>query len=747
MMIPRQDRIEVMWQQRAAAAADTTVRGREFCHRLSAATDAWMTELVAAATRDLVDLPRYALVALGGYGRGELAPQSDIDLVVIYEGDRDEIEPFASRLWYPIWDRGVSLGHAVRTLDEQSELAQHDLDTATALLTARPIAGDPDLGAAVIHLARRHWDEHRTTALSALHDRVRDRHATAGEVAYILEPDLKNGNGGIRDAQSLWWAEHAGLELADQDDRDLNECYDVLLATRVALHLSSGHHGDVLRLQEQDSAARLAGYASADELMGELAAAARTIAWIANEMWGRVGRSVGGERERVAPGIVLVDGDIELDGDIPLSTDPMMMIRVATAAARHGARIGRHTLDYLAAAVQPWPGRWPAGAVDQFVAFLLEGHRAIPVAYHRFTVDRHLWETTAIAADLSDRVSRPDLAVLGALFHDLGKGYDGDHSAVGVELIGSIGPRLGLPPRDVEILQAMVRHHLLLPDVAVRRDLSDPVTLRSVADQVGSIEVLQLLHVLTIADSRATGPAAWGEWKAALVDELVDRVSLLFDGGDLREATWTLFPDADTVTRMANGVPAVVITDERIVVVYPDRTGIFSRIAGVMALHGVNVLSARAVSDHGHQHGGGMAAAELRVELPVGVDIARLRAEALWAIDGKVAIEARLAAKVDSYRRRPAVQAATPDPPSVTFHDGASEDATVIEVRATTTIGILYRITRALNDVGLDIRHASVQTVGLEVIDTFYVRDWAGQMITDPTHRSEIERAVLHAVA
>jgi [protein-PII] uridylyltransferase len=471
---------------------------------------------------------------------------------------------------------------------------------------------------------------------------------------------------------------------------------------------------------------------------------------------------------------MFLDGEMELAIDADPTVDPTFMLRMATAAARHRARIGRKSLDRLTELIPQWPERWPVGAIDKLVALLLEGHRAIPIieafdqrglvtrmlpewapvrsrpqrnAYHRFTVDRHLWEAAANASELVDMVSRPDLLVLGALFHDLGKGYPGDHTEAGMELVRDLGPRLGLPEHDVDVLVAMVEHHLLLPDVAVRRDLSDPATIKFVADRVQDQERLELLHALTIADSKATGPSAWGGWKEELVADLVRRVAHVVGGGDVEEATWTLFPDAETVALMAADEHRVVVTDDRLVVVYRDTPGSFSRIAGVLSLYGLDVLSARAHSDEPQLGRVGMGASEFRVEVPrTGIDWAPIERDLLRALQGHLAIEPRLAERARTYRRRRPTQAAQPAAPSVTFHDEASSNATVLEVRCSTKIGILYRITRALASVGLDIRHATVQTVGLDVVDTFYVRTWAGELVTDPFHRSEIERAVLHAI-
>ena len=760
---------------RQALIDDTAIGGRELCRALSAATDAWLVALHDAARDEHPRAPRVALLAIGGYGRGELAPFSDLDLLLVHDSTARGVEAFASAIWYPLWDAGSKLGHAVRTVDDQIDLAKSDLDTATALLTARLIAGDAALAAKVVDAGCANWTKHHKRWLGDLQTRVRERQHESGEVAYTLEPDLKDGHGGLRDVQSLWWAAQGGLALPAGDAAALDECYATLLQARVGLHRATGRAGDVLRLEDQDATAVASGHASADALMADVAAAARTIAWIADEAWGRFERPLGGEPDRVAPGVIRVNGEIELSASADPTTDPTLVLRVALAAARLGCRIERRTLDRLAEEVPPWPPTWPAGAADKLVALLLEGHGAIPVlealdqrglltrllpewepvrsrpqrnAYHRFTVDRHLWEAAANAAGLVDRVARPDLLVLGALFHDIGKGYTGDHTTAGMEIVRGLGHRLGIGLADTDVLIAMVEHHLLLPDVAVRRDLTDSATLSHVAESVGSVEVLDLLHALTEADSKATGPSAWGSWKEGLVDDLVTRVRHVLGGGDVRDMTWRLFPDAETLARMAESETCVQVDDDRVTVVTSDVPGAFSRVAGVLSLHGLDVLSARAHSDEPQLGHLGMAASEFRVDVPhEEFDWESVRADLLRALGGELAIEARLADRAQTYRRRRATQAQQPGPPSVVFHDAASSNASVLEVRAPTKIGILHRITKALAELGLDIRHATVQTIGMEVVDTFYVRTWSGELVTDEFHRAEIERAVLHAVA
>jgi len=759
-----------------AAAPDGLTRGRAYCHALSDITDDWVVDVFDAAVAEHpLTSGRLALLAVGGFGRGELAPHSDLDLLLVHDLKARKVaknlEPIASAIWYPLWDSGVKLGHAVRRIDEQLELARTDLDSATAMVTARPLAGDDDLAQEVIDEGIAQWQERREQYFGELYSRVRVRQESAGDVAYRLEPDLKDGHGGLRDVQSLWWARSAGLVLQPEDLVDLDHCYGVLLRARVALHQATGRPGEILRLEDQDAVAATGKWESADHLMADVAAAGRTVAWLCDENWGRVVAQVDDEPDRsVAPGIVLRDGEIEVAAEADPAADPTLVLQAAVAAARHDCRIGRETLDRMSDVVACWPGAWPLGATDDLVALLLEGHRSIRVlealdqrdlvarllpewepvrskpqrnAYHRFTVDRHLWETAANAAELADQVTRPDLLVLGALLHDLGKGYPGDHTEVGMDLVRIIGPRLGLVPSDVDILVAMVEHHLLLPDIAMRRDLTDEVTISQVAGAVGSVEVLDLLHALTEADSLATGPSAWGAWKEGLVSELVSRVRFVLGGGDVAEATWRLFPDADTLALMAQRDIDVSLQSDVITIVCPDSAGTFSQIAGVISLHGIDVVSAQAHSDEG-----GMAASQFRIVLPdAAIKWKAIKTDLDSALAHELALEARLDERARTYHRRRRTQAELPGPPSVIFDDEASSNSTVIVVRAATKVGILHRITKSLGELGLDIRHATVQTTGMEVVDTFYVRASGGGLVAGEFHRTEIERAVIHAVS
>lgn len=758
-------------ERRQQVLADTKLRGVRLTHALCEATDEWIREVWTRAFEDVKVSKRVALVAVGGYGRGELAPFSDLDIMLIHDGAKN-IDDLASKIWYPIWDSGLKLGHSVCTVKQATELAKSELDAATALLSVRLLAGDESLANELSIEGVKTWKAGASNRLPQLMQRVRDRQQDSGEVAFLLEPNLKEGYGGLRDIHALIWAEAAGVEISRSDRDALDAGRDVLMAVRVALHRHVGRAVEVMHLEDQDAVASLCGYRNADALVAALSNAGRSVSWVGDEVWARVAsaKTKPVADQLLAPGVILHLGEIHLDETVDPATDPTLLLRVAASAARHKARIDRPTLDRLAQSCPPMPSPWPVGAIDDFVGLLLTAHDAIPVlealdqrglwvkvlpewapnrskpqrnAYHRFTVDRHLWEATANAATWADRVARPDLLVLGALFHDIGKGYPGDHTEVGVTMVERIGPRLGLNADDTQMICAMVKHHLLLPDVATRRDLADSATIMMVADEVKTPLVLDLLHGLTEADSLATGTAAWGTWKAELVSDLVRRVHLVLGGAEVEEAQWRLFPDAEVLEMMAGGTVTFGLSDDSVTVVSPDRPGTFSRVAGVLALHGLGVLGAQAHSDEQ-----GMAASQFRVIVPSHgpIEWQPIVQNLTRALNGELAIEARMAERAKTYRRKRR-SAGELAPPRVTFFDEASSNATVIEVRAPDQHGILHRVTKAMAEVGLDIRHATVQTIGDEVVDAFYVRTSGGSKLTDKFHRQEVERAILFSLA
>jgi [protein-PII] uridylyltransferase len=760
-------------EQRKQLLSDESLQGPAFCRAYAGLVDRWLVVLLG-------DEANVALVAIGGYGREELAPGSDLDVVLVHRDRRDAGE-VAERVWYPIWEEGIALDHSVNTLDGALEVADRDLEAALGFLDARTVAGEAELGHELRRRARDDWRLHRERRLRELDEGTADRHRHWGDVAFLLEPDLKRGRGGLRDVHAMRALGVAVEHLPPLDDA-VAAGAATLLAARVALQRQTRRASDQLILQEQEGVAHALGVADADALMQQISAAARTISWAGDDAWHRVRSDITGKHGRAARADrVLSEGVVERAGEVVLSRDaslddPSLPLRLATASATSGLPIARASLEELRADASAPGDPWPDGLRDALVQLLATGSRVIPAfealdqyglitrllpewepvrcrrqhnPYHRFTVDRHLLEATALAAELAPRVRRPDLLLVAAWLHDLGKGYPGDHTVAGVELMTRIACRMGFPATDVDVLVRLVRDHLLLADAATRRDIQDPATLTQVADAVGDQQTLELLAALTEADSKATGDSAWSDWKAGLIAELVDGVGHVLEGQQPIHRADELEPELVALVESAAGAVTVQGADDGwVVILAPDRPGLFCQLSGLFAIQGLDVLAAMLRSTPGEPGGPDVAVDVFRVQPERGdeYDWERFEANLAKVLDGRLALEPRIAQRAQAYkiaRHRPG----EPLVPQVTVHNDASEDASVVEIRTGNAIGVLYRLARAFLDLQLDVRHAKVQTLGAEVVDSFYVVDGRGQKIVGEERLAELRRAVLFELA
>ena len=732
--------------------------------RRTTQVDRWLAGLLGAEAD-------VALVAVGGYGRREMLPRSDLDVLLLHAG-RDDIAGIADRIWYPVWDSGAELDHAVRTVPQARRVARTDLKVALGLLSARHVAGDPDLTERLRAGALEDWRAAAPARLAELHAAHDERARTSGELAFLLEPDLKEARGGLRDVHAIQAV--AAAWVAPAPGPRVRTAYEQILDTRHALHEITGRRLDRLVLEEQDEVARALGMLDGDVLLRMLAGAARTIAYAVDHAFRQsdrlISRPGGGRRLRRRPAErrPLADGVVEQDGEVVLAraadpaSDPPLVLRAAAAAAQAGLPLAPRTLDRLTEC-PPLPVPWPAAARDALLSLLGAGQAAVSVwealdteglvtalipdwervrnrpqrnPLHTYTVDRHLAEAAAHAAALTREVARPDLLLLAALLHDVGKGWPGDHSVTGEVVARDVARRMGLPAPDTELVATAVRLHLLLPMVATRRDLDDPVTVTQVATAVGSRVLLELLHALAIADGLATGPAAWNDWKATLVADLVRRVEAVLDGqpmprpAPLRE---------DQLTLAAEGGPAATVLGSEVTVVAPDRPGLLWRAAGVLASHRLAVRSANATSI------GATAVSVFDVEPEFGdpPDATLVAADLRRMLQGRLDVEDRLDRRARAVRPRAAAVPA----PKVSLVDDASDTATVVEVRAHDAPGLLWRVGRALGECGLDVRAARVETLGAEAVDVFYVTDGDGKPLGDGDLRRTIVHSVLAALS
>lgn len=715
----------------------------------------------------------FAIVAVGGLGRREMLPFSDLDLILLHDDMAPAVvSKIADRLWYPLWDAHIKLDHSVRTVPQALQVFANDLTAALGMLDARHIAGDVELSNLLIGGVRRQWRTGIRSRFDELIDMTETRWERSGQIAHRAEPDLKSGRGGLRDVQLLNALSIAQLTDGlpglgpDVPGGGLAAAHRRLLDVRTELHRVAARSRDQLRAQDADEIAAALRIGDRFDLARVLTESARTISYsvevgirTASNSLPRRGLSRlrrGPVRRPLDEGVVEHGGEVALARDAHPRRDPGLITRVAAAAAQTGLPVAAGTLNKLADHAPEPREPWPRETLDDFLVLLGSGRRAVDViesldrtglwgrllpewgavrdlpprdAVHTWTVDRHLVETVVYASELTTRVSRPDLLVLGALLHDIGKGRGGDHSVVGAELALQIGRRMGMWPSDIALLATMVRHHLLLPHTATRRDLDDPETVAAVVEAVGGDPVLlELLHALAEADSQATGPGVWGDWKASLLRELVRRCRMMMAGDALPGPD----PIAPELVALATRGATQVLLEPRengrtftATFVAPDERGLLSDAAGVLSLHGLRVLSA---SIAGHA---GSAVNTFVVVPRFGSppDPGLLRQELVRARAGDLDVLAALDAKeaaaqendLPDRRRRAVPTTIASAPPRIIWSETSQPGQVVLEVRSDDRIGLLCRLADVFERAGADVRWARVTTLGVSVIDSFCV--------------------------
>lgn len=772
---------------------DTSVVGLELRERLRSVYDEWLSPLVPR-------LPGVALVAVGGLGRGEVAPHSDLDLVLLHSSSGQEIASVAESIWYPIWDAGIGLDHSVRTVDEALKVARYDIKAFLGLLDIRHIAGDPDVTASARSKVTLLWRANVLRRADGLRELAVERQELHGDLAFLLEPNLKDSAGGLRD-----WNVLRAFALAQMVDLrwGVGSAQDLLLDVRGELHRTAGRRTDVLRAQDRLAIAKALGMPDEDSVLRSVNDAGRTISYATDLAWRRVqslqpsiasrlrNRFGGTQPQRVglAQDVVSQNGDVVLAREADPKSDPGLTMRAARAAAESGLGLSPFTLERLRTASAPIPQPWTPQIRSDFVALLGTGSRSVAVLesldqhglleryipewvevrsraqhnpVHRYTVDRHLVETAVHAASEAASVRRPDLLLAGAILHDIGKAYPGvgknnDHSVSGAEVAAGIATRMGFPPEDVTIIVGLVRHHLLLADTATRRDIADPATVVLVASAIdSSADVLELLHVLTRADAAATGPAAWSEWKSRLVDELVARTHTVLSGTPvtgpepidgrvaelLTRCRHQLGGEIDVVINVVSGKGSA---DVRVLLGAKVDRLTLAATSGLLALHSLDVRSATlSIVD-------GLVVHDYVVEPRFGgvPTPERLRAALTRIQDGSLDLDARLAAKEAAYQPTVAPTRATPVPGPASarllWFDDEATDSSLLEVRTADSIGLLHRLTTALEASSLVVRSAMISSFGQSAVDAFYVTLKDGSSVPN-ARRVGIESAVAAAV-
>ncbi len=804
-----------------------------------------------------------ALVALGGYGRQELFPFSDIDLMVLYRPDLGvRVEEIADAVFYPLWDSGLEVGHGVRTVEESLQHAAEDYFFQVALLDARLLAGSAGLFAGLMEQFRESFVEGKRDAFVEKMKQHRDhRRLRFGQHSYLLEPHIKEGKGGLRDIQAMVWTAkvvfglvgmedifRAGL-LVEEEQKEFAASWEMLIRLRNRLHYVSRRKNDQLYLEKQEDMAEALGYREGSGILaveGFMRDVYRHLQTVSvstdlffdhvDEVLGLAGKGQGNVPDRVIEkGIEIRNNRVHLIASAEqLQARPHILMRVFLASARSGLPLHHRTRKAVAAnlGLVSEKVRLSPRMSKAFLAILIEAENVFAVLevmletamlpaylpeftkietlaqhdiYHIYTVDRHSLQTISELRRVVQeqegvyrQVASHHILYLAALLHDIGKGSGREHCQEGAQLVMEVGRRLGLLSEETDLLSFLVRYHLFIPENALRRDLNDAAFIQRCAEIIGSTERLAMLYLLSIADSRATGPSAWSGWKAALMQEMFLKILPYLDfSGEhprgavaleqheeqgvlwLRERVEELLAQESPVCielgslsadYILSFTPEAVAGHVRIhrdnlrilrqkslvmahqqgdvwslLVMSSDRPGLLAKICGVVALNNLAVVKAQIFT-----WDDGTVVDVLDVRPLDGLSFGEKDWEALnrdldLAIAHRLGLGHRLYKKLSStYGRR--LEMTSRITPRVIVDNESSDVYSVIEVYSADLPGQLYQIAQTLADFGMNIRKAYIATEVEQLIDVFYVLDAKGQKLLDPDFQKEVVHGLLYAL-
>ena len=804
-----------------------------------------------------------SLVALGGYGRQELFPFSDIDLMVLFRqevGDED-IAKIADAVFYPLWDAGFEVGHGVRTVEEAMALAHEDFYFRVAMLDARLLCGSQLLYFKLLSDYREKFVEGQRRDFVETMKRLRlERREKFGSHSYLLEPHIKESKGGLRDIQAMLWTAKVmyGLEgmqglvnagiLTEEEHDTFVASWDMLVKVRNRLHYVSGRKNDQLYFEQQEEIAEVLAYQGRDGflavevLMQEMYRHLQNIAVVTDLFFAHVddvlglGATSGKVSDKVVEaGIEIRGNGIHLTASLgDLQKKPHLLLRLYLASARYGVPVHHRSAKLVSANLNLVTDKVRASAraaqpfleilekADDVVgvlgnmlesgllaAYIPEFSRIQTLAqhdlYHIYTVDRHslqaVDELRRVAGEQEEVcgiVGSSRVLYLAALLHDIGKGSGKDHSEVGAEVGFTIGQRLGLSEEECEDLSFLIRYHLFMPENALRRDLHDVAFVKGCAELIGTASRLAMLYLLAIADSRATGPSAWSEWKAQLLQEMYltvrpylelsrfDRAhagfvesqveqgviwlrqqvgELLAAESDLRVSVDDLTDDylqsftpetvaGHVVTHRDNyrllRQKSLVFASEKkqqwsLLIMSFDQPGLLAKICGVLALNNLTVLNAQIFT-----WSDGTVVDVLDVMPSDGLRFAErdwqgLNVELDRAIAHRLGLSHRLYKKLASQHGRKK-ELISRRQPHVTIDNETSGTYTIVEVYGREREGQLYRVTQTLADFGINIFKAFIATEVEWSIDVFYVLDRSGAKVKEHEFKGEITEGLLHCV-
>jgi len=846
---------------------------KPFEARATTTAYAWLTDQIVIAAFDLsrevlhplsnpTEQERLSMIAVGGYGRGEMAPQSDVDLLFLAPW---KLTPWAESviesLLYILWDLKLKVGHASRTVRDCLRLAREDYTIRTSLVERRFLAGDATLATELSErLQSELFDQTVPDFIEAKLAERAERHRKQGGQRYMVEPNVKEGKGGLRDLQSLYWIGkyiHAVQDASDlvhhkvfteEEYQRFRAAHEFLWAVRCHMHLLTGRAADQLTFDLQVEVADRMGYADKGSRrgveifmqqyfrhateVGELTRiflTAQEAAHLKSEpMLTRLFK----RRKTAKPPYAIKQNRLTILSKRAFLSDKLNLLRIFEEALRTGTLLhpdvmriikanlhliddemrtnpeaNRIFLDMLLKHGNPERGLRRMNELGVLGAFIPEFEAIVAMMqfnmYHHYTVDEHiiqcishlsriereeLDEELPVSTDIIRGGINRRVLYVALMLHDIGKGRDEDHSVLGARIARTLAPRLGLTKKESVTVEWLVRYHLLMSDMAQKRDIADPRTVRDFAKAVKTQERLDLLCVLTVCDIRGVGPGTWNNWKAALLRALYRQTRTALRDGlealnreerghdarkNLREmlAGWdekairaelqrhyppywqglhvTAHKDfAELLREIGTDEVRINLTPDedrdatRVCFAMADHPGIFSRMCGALSLVGANVVDARTFTTKD-----GFATAAFWVQDSEGSPyehdrLPRLRRMIERTLQGEVVAREALADRDKMKKREKAFRV----PTSITFDNEGSEIYTIIEVDTRDRPGLLHDLTRTLAENTVYIASAVIATYGEQVVDTFYVKDMFGLKFHSATKQKALERKLREAI-
>ncbi len=842
--------------------------GAEIVHAYTTLIDNLIATLFLAVSADYDSevLSHICLVATGGYGRAELNPRSDIDIMFLTSGKRGtEVKIISERILYLLWDMSLDVGHSLRTNKDCLEVAAEDVTVRTAMLDSRYLVGDEAL-----------FTDYEENVLPDLlgknsqkfiNEKLEERNIRRGKyesTVYLLEPNIKEGEGGLRDLHAALWIARVkfkakGLRelvikgvISDQEAAAYSSALEHLWRVRNELHFLSPRKNEQLNFDHQEKIAHFLGYRdtrkapAVEQFMQDYYFQATQVEHLASDLINRVtevndtgsGFLSRFGRRQLESHFYTLRGELRLSRTSLFETEPEQMMNAFLLAHRHRVEINvdlkglirsnLHRINDKVRRDKVMSGgfleilrtlRPKADVLHdmhhlQFLNYFMPEFRRIYCkvqhdAYHIFTVDIHsilalqeiakLWEGVyaekkPLLTKLSKDIMKRELLMLAVLLHDVGKGEGKNHADKGAAMVPTISRRLGLNREDSNRLQFLVRHHLDMAHISQRRDLNDDKMIDQFARTMEMTETLKMLYLLTFADIKAVGPDVWTEWKGFLLQELYDKTYNVLERGNFRYDTrsdrvrerkrkvvvalseefgerkvkmalntmgnrYLLSHNSAEISqhiRLALGrnrktlalqVEHDVENDfTRVSLSTVDVPGLFSTIAGVMSANGINILGARI-----YTRSNGEALDILEVRGQTGSRLANPKKWEKVENDLNVAIEGRKqVSKMVANRKKSSLLPEKPMPrfpDRIDIDNEISDHYTVIDLYTSDEVGLLYKVTRTLADMGLYIGVAIISTKVDQVADTFYVKDIFSQKINEENKIEEIRNRLFHAIS